>query len=185
MAKTTKTNDKDSRAFEQILWTAADKLRKNIDAVEYKYYVLGLLFLKYVSDAFDELYKEIVSKERDHAYDDPEDRQVYSSYYVFFVPQEARWKHLVCRAKLPTICGSVDKTGSVLPAQCKIDCTLLIQNNHQHKNKIPRSRYDKWLQFFLSPYSAVPVLQIMQDSLGHSKINLALVAYICQYLTSQ
>lgn len=96
------------KPFEQILWAAADKLRKNIDAAEYKHYVLGLLFLKYVSDAFEELYLKIVNKEGEHAYDDPEDKLVYSSQYVFFVPQQARWNYLVSRAKLPTIGEDID-----------------------------------------------------------------------------
>jgi type I restriction enzyme M protein len=108
MAKTKKDKPQDSKPFEQILWAAADKLRKNIDAAEYKHYVLGLLFLKYVSDAFEELYLKIVNKEGEHAYDDPEDKLVYSSQYVFFVPQQARWNYLVSRAKLPTIGEDID-----------------------------------------------------------------------------
>jgi len=108
MAKAKKEKVQDSKPFEQILWAAADKLRKNIDAAEYKHYVLGLLFLKYVSDAFEELYLKIVNKEGEHAYDDPEDKLVYSSQYVFFVPQQARWNYLVSRAKLPTIGEDID-----------------------------------------------------------------------------
>jgi len=108
MAKAKKDKPQDSKPFEQILWAAADKLRKNIDAAEYKHYVLGLLFLKYVSDAFEELYLKIVNKEGEHAYDDPEDKLVYSSQYVFFVPQQARWTYLVSRAKLPTIGEDID-----------------------------------------------------------------------------
>lgn len=108
MAKSKKEKTPEQKPFEQILWAAADKLRKNIDAAEYKHYVLGLLFLKYVSDAFEELYQKIVNKEGEHAYDDPEDKLVYSSQYVFFVPQQARWTYLVSRAKLPTIGEDVD-----------------------------------------------------------------------------
>ena len=108
MAKTKKEKTPEQKPFEQILWAAADKLRKNIDAAEYKHYVLGLLFLKYVSDAFEELYQKIVNKEGEHAYDDPEDKLVYSSQYVFFVPQQSRWTYLVSRAKLPTIGEDVD-----------------------------------------------------------------------------
>lgn len=108
MAKSKKEKAPEQKPFEQILWAAADKLRKNIDAAEYKHYVLGLLFLKYVSDAFEELYQKIVNKEGEHAYDDPEDKLVYSSQYVFFVPQQARWTYLVSRAKLPTIGEDVD-----------------------------------------------------------------------------
>jgi type I restriction enzyme M protein len=69
---------------------------------------LGLLFLKYVADAFEELHTKIVNKEGEHAYDDPEDKLVYSSKYVFFVPTNSRWSYLVSRAKLPTIGEDVD-----------------------------------------------------------------------------
>jgi type I restriction enzyme M protein len=108
MAKAKKEKTPEQKPFEQVLWSAADKLRKNIDAAEYKHYVLGLLFLKYVSDSFDELYQKILSKEGEHAYDDPEDKLVYSSHYVFFVPQQSRWGYLVSRAKLPTIGEDID-----------------------------------------------------------------------------
>jgi type I restriction enzyme M protein len=60
MARAKKEKVQEQKPFEQMLWQAADKLRKNIDAAEYKHYILGLLFLKYVSDAFDELYQKIV-----------------------------------------------------------------------------------------------------------------------------
>lgn len=108
MAKEKKTKQPDQKPMEQTLFLAADKLRKNIDAAEYKHYVLGLLFLKYVSDSFYELYNKIVNKVEPYAYDDPEDRLVYSSEYVFFVPPNARWQYLVSRAKLPTIGEDID-----------------------------------------------------------------------------
>ncbi len=108
MAKTKKEKTEEQKPFEQLLWQAADKLRKNIDAAEYKHYVLGLLFLKYVSDAFEELYNKIKNKEGEYAYDDPEDKLVYSSKYVFFVPPHARWSYLVSRAKLPSIGEDID-----------------------------------------------------------------------------
>ncbi len=108
MAKAKKVKVEDSKTFEQLLWQSADKLRKNIDAAEYKHYVLGLLFLKYVADAFEELHTKILNKEGEFAYDDPEDKLVYSSKYVFFVPTNARWSYLVTRAKLPTIGEDID-----------------------------------------------------------------------------
>jgi type I restriction enzyme M protein len=108
MAKAKKVKVEDSKTIEQLLWQSADKLRKNIDAAEYKHYVLGLLFLKYVADAFEELHTKIMNKEGEFAYDDPEDKLVYSSKYVFFVPTNARWSYLVSRAKLPTIGEDID-----------------------------------------------------------------------------
>jgi len=108
MAKAKKEKVVEQKPFEQLLWATANALRKNIDAAEYKHYVLGLLFLKYVADAFEELHQKIVNKEGEHAYDDPEDKLVYSSKYVFFVPPHSRWNYLVSRAKLPTIGEDVD-----------------------------------------------------------------------------
>lgn len=108
MAKVKTVKVPEQKPFEQLLWAAADKLRKNIDAAEYKHVVLGLLFLKYVSDSFDELHQKILNKEGEFAYDDPEDKLVYSSKYVFFVPQKARWSYLVSKAKLPTIGEDID-----------------------------------------------------------------------------
>lgn len=108
MAKTKKTKEPEQKPMEQLLWSAADKLRKNIDAAEYKHIVLGLLFLKYVSDSFNELYNKILNKEGEHAYDDPEDKLVYSAQYVFFVPPNARWQYLVSRSKLPSIGEDID-----------------------------------------------------------------------------
>lgn len=55
MAKTKTDKTQEQKPFEHVLWSTADKLRKNIDAAEYKHYVLGLLFLKYISDSFDDL----------------------------------------------------------------------------------------------------------------------------------
>lgn len=108
MAKAKKEKIVEQKPFEQMLWQAADKLRKNIDAAEYKHVVLGLLFLKYVSDAFEELHQKILNKEGEFAYDDPEDKLVYSSNYVFFLPPKARWSYLVSRAKLPTNGEDID-----------------------------------------------------------------------------
>lgn len=96
MAKETSTN------FESQLFKAADKLRKNIDAAEYKNVVLGLIFLKYISDSFQELHDQLANKAFS-PYDDPEDRDEYVAKNVFFVPQQARWTTIQSRAKLPTI----------------------------------------------------------------------------------
>lgn len=90
--------------FEAQLFKTADKLRKNIDAAEYKNVVLGLVFLKYISDSFQELYEKLEKDE----YSDPEDRDEYKAQNVFFVPETARWKELHARAKLPTIGTDLD-----------------------------------------------------------------------------
>lgn len=93
-------------ALEKKLWRTADKLRKNMDAAEYKHVVLGLIFLKYISDAFEELYQKLVSQQSDGA--DPEDKNEYLAEKVFYVPPSARWKWLQARAALPTIGKDID-----------------------------------------------------------------------------
>lgn len=93
----------DIQQIEAQLWQAADKLRGNISSSEYKYVVLGLIFLKYVSDAFDVQYKKAESESFD-----PEDRDFYTADNVFWIPKEARWSHLVANAKQPTIGVLID-----------------------------------------------------------------------------
>lgn len=93
--------------LEKQLWKAADKLRKNIDAAEYKHIVLGLIFLKYISDAFEELYAKLKADEANGA--DPEDKDEYKAENVFFVPQDARWSYLQSKAKQPEIGKFVDE----------------------------------------------------------------------------
>lgn len=92
--------------FEQKMWQAADKLRSNMDAAEYKHVVLGLIFLKYISDAFNELHSKL-SKEKEQGAD-PEDPDEYKAENVFWVPKEARWSFLQDNAKQPTIGKLVD-----------------------------------------------------------------------------
>jgi len=95
--------------LEKQLWKSADKLRKNIDAAEYKHVVLGLIFLKYISDAFEELYEKLKAGEGEYAGADPEDKDEYKAENVFFVPADARWNFLLSKAKQPTIGKTVDE----------------------------------------------------------------------------
>lgn len=106
MAKKIEDGAQKGEPLEKQLWKTADKLRKNIDAAEYKHIVLGLIFLKYISDAFEELYAKLKAEEAQGA--DPEDRDEYKAENVFFVPQEARWKLLLSKAKQPEIGKFVD-----------------------------------------------------------------------------
>ena len=89
--------------FEAKLWLAADKLRNNMDAAEYKHIVLGLIFLKYISDTFEEHRAKLVAGNSEYAGANPEDRDEYKAENVFWVPKEARWSHLQASAKLPAI----------------------------------------------------------------------------------
>src|SRR5438552_11893985 len=85
--------------FEEKLWAAADTMRGHMDAAEYKHVALGLIFLKYISDAFQERYDAL--KAEPHA--DPEDRDEYAAENVFWVPPDARWPRLQAAAKQGTI----------------------------------------------------------------------------------
>lgn len=104
----TKNNNSKTEPFEKTLFKAADKLRKNMDAAEYKHIVLGLIFLKYISDSFEELYAKIKGGQGDFSGANPEDPDEYRAENVFFVPQIARWSYLHSRAKLPSIGKDVD-----------------------------------------------------------------------------
>ena len=103
---------KQEESIEKQLWKAADKLRKNIDAAEYKHVVMGLVFLKYISDSFLELYNSLKVEEEMGA--DPEDRDEYKAENVFFVPPTARWSFLLSNAKLPNIGKIVDEAMDVV-----------------------------------------------------------------------
>jgi len=107
MAKSKETTPKEE-PIEKQLWKSADKLRKNIDAAEYKHVVLGIIFLKYISDAFEELHSKLISGTGEYAGADPEDKDEYKAENVFFVPEIARWSYLQSKAKLPTIGKEVD-----------------------------------------------------------------------------
>ena len=92
--------------FETELWRAADALRSNMDAAEYKHVVLGLIFLKYISDAFEEHRIKLEADRSEGA--DPEDPDEYRAVNIFWVPKEARWSHLKANARQPTIGKMVD-----------------------------------------------------------------------------
>jgi type I restriction enzyme M protein len=97
----------ENNKLEPTLWKAADKLRNNMDAAEYKHVVLGLIFLKYISDTFDDLFKKLKAESPETGAD-PEDKDEYTAERVFYVPHQARWSWLQNRAKLPTIGKDVD-----------------------------------------------------------------------------
>jgi len=106
-----KTGAQDSSAnlgFEAKLWLSADKLRNNMDAAEYKHVVLGLIFLKYISDSFEEHHAKLVAGKGEYEGANPEDKDEYLAASVFWVPKEARWAQLQARAKLSSIGKDVD-----------------------------------------------------------------------------
>ena len=132
MAAKQKPSPKDSTAnlgFEAKLWLTADKLRNNMDAGEYSraerdrlpqaarrasanarvnHVVLGLIFLKYISDTFEEHRAKLIAGKGDYAGANPEDPDEYKAENVFWVPADARWSHLQANAKQPTIGKTVD-----------------------------------------------------------------------------
>ena len=118
-AASKRTNNGANLGFEEKLWQAADKLRNNMDAAEYKHVVLGLMFLKYISDAFQERQKYLETttgdpgsamyvREPQGRYAVVEDRDEYAAENVFWVPKAARWDHLQANAKQPTIGKLID-----------------------------------------------------------------------------
>jgi type I restriction enzyme M protein len=95
MARTKSSNSSSNSAaqlgFEAKLWLAADKLRSNMDAAEYKHVVLGLIFLKYISDSFEEHHERLKGGKGDYAGANPEDPDEYRVEKIFWVPPAARW----------------------------------------------------------------------------------------------
>jgi type I restriction enzyme M protein len=119
LPKKTTQNAEKPLGFETTLWAAADKMRNNMDAAEYKHVVLGLIFLKYISDAFEErhdwLLEQAATPGSDYFVNDlvrrievAEDRDEYAGENIFWVPKEARWSSLQASAKQPTIGSLID-----------------------------------------------------------------------------
>ncbi len=113
-----------SLGFEDQLWKMADKLRGNIESSEYKHVILGLVFLKYISDSFEYKYNEL--KEDGNGFE--EDRDFYSADNIFFVPKEARWGYIKDKAKMPIIGKIIDDSMS-----------LIEKENKELKNVLPKT----------------------------------------------
>ena len=108
MPKPKKSASEPALNYEAKLWQMADALRNNMDAAEYKHVVLGLIFLKYISDTFEEHRAKLLAGEGDYAGANPEDPDEYKAENVFWVPADARWSHLQASAKQPAIGKLVD-----------------------------------------------------------------------------
>ena len=135
---TNSNNNGATLGFEATLYQAADKLRNNMDAAEYKHVVLGLIFLKYISDSFEEKYNlllekyanpqsEFYIKEEDARFDYAEDRDEYLAENIFYVPKEARWSYLQANAKQPEIGKLIDNAMHAIE-----------QENSQLKGVLPK-----------------------------------------------
>lgn len=92
--------------IEDALWQAADQLRGSMDASQYRNVVLGLIFLKYVSDSFNEKYESLTNSDYP---EDAEDRDMYTAENIFWLPKEARWDVIASAAKTPEIGETIDK----------------------------------------------------------------------------
>lgn len=119
-----KTDNTAEIGFEQQIWSAADKLRGNMDASEYKNVVLGLIFLKYISDKFEQRYQELV----DEGEGFEEDRDEYTYKNIFFVPPEARWSVIAGAAHTPEIGKVIDNAMRLIEAE-----------NDKLKNILPKN----------------------------------------------
>ena len=107
MAKQAKKQNSANVGFEETLWSAADKMRNNMDPAEYKHVVLGLIFLKYISDSFEEVASKIKA-DPEYYEGQEEDRDAYLAENVFWVPQKARWEYIKNNAKKPEIGKIID-----------------------------------------------------------------------------
>lgn len=107
MAQTYTKSNGTNVGFEETLWAAADKMRNNMDPAEYKHVVLGLIFLKYISDSFEETHTKTV-QDKDRYEGQEEDRDTYLSEGVFWVPPTARWEYLKANARKPEIGKMID-----------------------------------------------------------------------------
>ena len=158
--------------LEKQLWAAADKLRKNIDAAEYKHIALGLIFLKYISDAFEELYEKLQKGEGEYAGADPEDKDEYQAENVFFVPPTSRWSHLLNNAKLPTIGKTVDEAMDAIESE-----------NSQLKGVLPKV----YARQNLDPTSLGELIDLIGNiALGDAKSRSAdVLGHVFEYFLGQ
>ena len=101
--------------IEKMLWAAANKLRKSMDAAEYKHVVLGLVFLKYISDSFEALHSQLAGNPKR----DAEDRDYYLAENVFWVPKGARWNQIQAKAKAPAIGAVLDNAMTLIEKENK------------------------------------------------------------------
>lgn len=135
MAKAIKSEKEEP--LEKQLWKTADTLRKNIDAAEYKHIVLGLIFLKYISDAFEEHHAKLLLEVDEGA--DPEDKEEYTAENIFFVPKEARWSFLQSCAKLPTIGTLVDEAMDLIEKENGKELKGVLPKVYARQNLDPTS----------------------------------------------
>ncbi|MBN2280487.1 MAG: SAM-dependent DNA methyltransferase [Candidatus Marinimicrobia bacterium] len=158
--------------IEKQLWKTADKLRKNIDAAEYKHVVLGLIFLKYISDAFEELHNKLLAGEGVYDGADPEDKDEYKAENVFFVPPSARWNFLKSHAKQTTIGKTVDEAMDAIERE-----------NPELKDVLPKV----YARGNLDPASLGSLIDLISNvALGEAKARSAdLLGHVFEYFLGE
>jgi type I restriction enzyme M protein len=130
-----------SIGFEQQIWKAADILRGNMDAAEYKHVVLGLIFLKYISDKFEERYRELKAEN-----DDVEDKDAYTEKLIFFVPPPARWEKIAEAAHREEIGTVIDNAMRVIEKENKSLKDILPKN--YTRSELDKRRLGKVVDLF-------------------------------------
>ena len=134
-SSTAPTNDGATVGYEARLWQMADALRGSMDAAEYKHVVLGLIFLKYISDAFEAQHAQLEAEKEQGA--DPEDPDEYRALNIFWVPPEARWAHLKTQARSST---SSAISGSATRRAARRTCSAGSTNTSSRSSPAPRGR---------------------------------------------
>jgi len=172
VGKSKKQENTKAEPIEKLLWKAADKLRKNIDAAEYKHIVLGLIFLRYISDAFEGLYATLKSGKGEYAGADPEDKDEYKAENVFFVPEISRWSYLQAKAKLPTIGKEVDNAMDAIE-----------KDNPSLKNVLPKV----YARGNLDPTNLGGLIDLVGNiALGHAKARSAdVLGHVFEYFLGE
>ncbi|HLW14617.1 MAG TPA: class I SAM-dependent DNA methyltransferase, partial [Flavobacteriaceae bacterium] len=167
-----KKNTPKQEPIEKQLWESANKLRKNIDAAEYKHVVLGLIFLKYISDSFEELHAKLKAGEGEYTGADPEDRDEYRAENVFFVPTSARWSYLQGRAKLPEIGKDIDSAMDAIERE-----------NHSLKGVLPKV----YAKENLDPTSLGELIDLISNiALGDAKSRSAdVLGHVFEYFLGE
>ncbi|NPE30043.1 SAM-dependent DNA methyltransferase [Methanococcoides sp. SA1] len=165
-------NKTQNEPIEKQLWKTADKLRKNIDAAEYKHVVMGLIFLKYISDAFEELHQKLITGEGIYDGADPEDKDEYKAENVFFVPPSARWNFLQSHAKQTTIGKTVDEAMDAIERE-----------NQELKDVLPKV----YARGNLDPASLGSLIDLISNiALGEAKArSAALLGHVFEYFLGE
>ena len=155
--------------FEEKLWQAADKLRSNMDAAEYKHVVLGLIFLKYVSDSFEEKYRQLLAE----GYGDEEDRDEYIAENIFYVPIDARWSEIKKYATSTDIGKVIDHAMDAIEKENNSLKGVLTKN--YSRQELDKTRLGELVTLFT--IIEVSSTNIKQAELMNSNINPEAVVY--------